>query len=164
MGRLIQIAHDDETREWQATDPDTRETYESYYTLRVIPQSVQREIRRKHTTASFVKGVRVESLDGGKFTDDCLDYAIVSWRGVTGRNRSTGAITDLPCTREYKLAQPEWIKAEIIRMCLGRELGQMVGTDVIDISSNGDGDSPLALTGPTEKGAIPAESLTAPRS
>lgn len=118
MAQHIEIADDADVIQWQYRNPETNEAFDSVFTLRVVPSAKQRELRRLHTKHLFIRGSRQEDFDWAKFNDDCIDFAIVDWRDVKRRG------ADVPCTRETKLQLPEMVKIEIIRLCLGRELGR----------------------------------------
>lgn len=116
----IEIVEDADVVSWQFIDPSTKQVFDSKFKLRVVTSSLQRELRRKYTKHEFVRGTRQENFDWAKFNDDCIDFAVVEWTEVKRKG------VDIPCTRENKLLLPEMVKAEIIRLCLGKELGEIV--------------------------------------
>ena len=124
MAQFIEVVEDGEVRDWQYTNPETGQQFDSVFHLRVAPDEIQKVWRKKYTTREFNRGQRVENVDWVKYNQDALDYCIVGWEGVRAKG------TDLPCEREWKLRLPEMIKAEIIRLCVGKELGQ-VGVDAV---------------------------------
>lgn len=121
--QFIEIADNDVVTPWQFKNPETGVTFASTFLLRVVPSDEQRRLRKRHTKYEFVRGARQENFDWAAFSDDCLDYAVVDWREVKQRGQ------DLPCERFYKLLLPEAVKQEITRLCLGKELGQVQGSD-----------------------------------
>lgn len=119
IGSMIEIVDDDDVREYQFQHPDTKVLYNSWFTLSVVPPSEQRRLRKKHTTFENTRSGRVENFDWQGFTDDCLDFAIKAWRGVCTKG------VELLCARENKLRLPEIVRAELARLCIGKELGEI---------------------------------------
>jgi hypothetical protein len=116
---FLQIAKPDDVAPWQYTDKSNGTVYESKFHLRIVPDEVQEELRKKHTRKTgVVRGVDQTELDWAGFSNDCLDYAITGWEQVQHKG------VDLPCTKEYKVLLPEVIKTEISTMCMGKLLGE----------------------------------------
>lgn len=125
MGNLIEIVRPEETHKWKFVDPSTKQQYDSEFELRVVGKELERSLRKKHTRVEFNRHGRNEVVDTGEFVDDVIDYAIVNWSGVRHQGR------ELPCTKEFKIMLPEIVRAEVIRLCLGKELGEILaGTDM----------------------------------
>lgn len=114
---LIEIVDEGDVHPWHYRDPQTKRRYNSVFNLRVIPKEVENRLRKKHNRFEFVRGARVDDFQSADFVADVIDYAVQGWSGVTTNGR------EIPCTKETKVRLPEPIKAEIVRLCLGRELG-----------------------------------------
>jgi hypothetical protein len=125
----VQIVDPNETFTWRPTDERTGEELQTTFTLRIVPEEVQDRLRRQFTTPdTWKRGRRIPGdLQLGKFTDACLDYAIVDWSQLYAVKRNgDGEIVErreVPCTSDAKRALPEWIRAEIVRLCVGKEAG-----------------------------------------
>ena len=91
---------------------------EAVLTLRVPGEAQVDALRKRHRTTKFVHGARTEDFDAFAFAADVLDVSIVNWRGVCAQGGEP-----LPCTRETKGLLPERVKAEVVRLCLGKEAG-----------------------------------------
>lgn len=121
---FITIVETDEAFPWQPIDEESGKPYESSFSLRIVPDDIDRDIRKKHTRPSFEKKTRrmVDKLDDASYIADVIDYAIVGWTGI--KAATTGA--ELPCTADMKGRLPEKWKAEILRLCSGKEAGDVV--------------------------------------
>lgn len=121
---FITVVETDDAFPWQPTDDETGKKYDSVFSLRIIPDEVDKEIRKRHTRQTFQKKTRsmVDKLDDANYISDLIDYAIVGWSGL--KAATTGA--DLPCTAEMKARLPEKFKADILRLCSGKEAGDVV--------------------------------------
>jgi hypothetical protein len=118
-GNFIEIIGEDETFPWQYTSAGGRK-FDSKFVLRLVPDDAMTRFRKAATgKPKWKHGQKDVEIDWGKFTALQVDHAIVSWEGV----RAKGAATDLPCEFKYKQLLPERIKAEIIRLCAGKEAG-----------------------------------------
>lgn len=117
--QYITIAEPDDTFPWQYTDPDTKDKLATVFHLRVVPEEVQKEFRKRHTKVVWDAGRRVEDIDWVAFTEDALDYAITHWEGLKAKGGR-----DLPCERPYKKLLPDRVQAEIVKLCVGKELGR----------------------------------------
>lgn len=118
----IQILVDDVPFDWSYPDmPGTG------FKLRVVGDDEAKEIRRKHTTKKWKNGERVEITDWEAVGRDYIDASIVEWTNLKGR-RADKTVIDLPCTRTYKIALPERVKGEIVRICVGKETSE-IGQD-----------------------------------
>lgn len=126
---FLEIVTDDDVIRWQFTDPDTKQVYDSIFNLRVVPEALKRSWDKKFTEVEITRRGREEKLDTWAFIEQCLDYAIVSWENVQRQG------VDLPCTREWKVRLPEVVKAAIIRLCVGKELGAAVERGVPGLPS-----------------------------
>jgi hypothetical protein len=135
-GRMIDVVEADEIIPWQAQDPDTKELYESRFQLRQLPKALREKYRKTCTRQEFTRRGREEVFDSSRYVDLCLDYAIVGWSGVNARIKDavTGEMQRFPleCTQENKPKLPEFIKAEIVRMCVGQELGSILAGETED--------------------------------
>lgn len=120
---FITIVEPEETVPWRWKNPDTGVVADTIFHLRLVPDDLQKVWKEQVTTRKWEHNRRTEDINWDPFTDECLDYAIVKWEGV----RHPRTQQDLPCTREYKLLLPERIKAEIARLCVGKELGSVAG-------------------------------------
>lgn len=140
--RTIEVMEDDDVIDWQAQDPDTKEKFESRFKLRIVPNSVQKVFRKNRTKMEFTRQGRQENLDTTAYVEDCLDYAIVGWSGVFRRIRrpdKTIERIELECTRENKSRLPEFVRAQIVQMCVGKELAMMLAGSDEDASAGGGG-------------------------
>lgn len=128
QGTFISIVEDNEQFTWQFRDPDTGVVWDSKFTLRTVPETLQKKWRKEFTKPEFRRGQRHEIMDATAFADRCLDYAIVGWADIKHPTRTNpdGSKQDLPCTSEWKIRLPERVQAEIIRLCVGKELGNDV--------------------------------------
>jgi hypothetical protein len=141
MGRLIRITESDEqVEEWQAEHPISREKFDCWLTLRVVPREKRQQFVRETTETVWRQGVPLPEANNSAYAEKCIDYAIVSWRGVAGKNGS-----DLPCTPEHKLRLPDWLQASVMRMCAADELAMA-------IAAQHDGHLPAEQHGPFDPG------------
>lgn len=145
MADFIQITDDGDVQTWQFKHPETGRAYDSTFRLRIVPSDLQRVLRRKYTKFEFVRGQRNEVLDWAAFMDDCLDHAIVGWSDVKSKG------IDIPCERRFKLLLPEAVKQEIIRLCVGKELGTEAAPE----------SSAVIVAGATDEDGVPADPQTA---
>lgn len=135
---FIQIVDPTDTFTWRPYDERTAQHSDTVFTLRLVPDSVQDALRKKHTAPdTFKRGRRiVGEVAFGAFTDACLDYAIVDWTDLYAvRLNHLGEVasrTLMPCTSDAKKALPEWVRAEIVRLCIGKEAGMSTGDDALD--------------------------------
>lgn len=114
-----------DTLPWRYIDPDTGQKFDTEFELRLIPDDTNTIFRKRHTRTEWKNGQRREEVNGDGYGDDLIDYAIVGWQGMYAVNRE-GQRSEIPCERKYKVMLPEKIKAEVIRLCLGKELGQAI--------------------------------------
>lgn len=96
--------------------------------LQVLDDDVLASLRKKHNHLIFKHGQRVDDFDSSGFTNDVVDKAIVSWKGVT----KAGTDDELPCERAIKVQLPERLKIEIVRLCAGKEAGRLFGEAVAE--------------------------------
>ena len=101
------------------------------FQLRVVPDDVEKKIRAKATKRDWDKGQRVMDFDTHQFAAQILDFSIVGWEGVKKVRLVNGERTseDLACTPANKLLLPEALKAEITRLCLGKEAAAAIAED-----------------------------------
>lgn len=125
MSNFITIVTPDKTFPWQYTDPDSKVKLDTVFTLRIVPDDYQKVVREDNTRKGWDAGRRTEETEWDEFTRECLDYAIVGWEGLKTRN-AAGEQVDVPCEREYKFLLPERVKAEIIRLTVGKEAGRAI--------------------------------------
>ncbi len=130
--QFVQIIVDDAPFPWQYTSPETGEKMATVFSLRVIPDKRNKQIRREHTKTKWKNGQKVEDIDWDAVASAQIDEAVVAWDTLKGR-KSDGTVVDLPCTLEFKRRLPERLKGEIIRICIGKETSH-IGQD------DGDGD------------------------
>lgn len=121
---FVKILDDDVPFEWRPTDEETATQLESAFQLRVVPDEVDREIRKRHTRPTWDKKQRrmVDKLDDALYVADVIDFAIVGWTNV----QSARSGQALPCTSDLKARLPEKWKAEVLRLCSGKEGGEVV--------------------------------------
>lgn len=121
---FIQIVETDDAFDWTPLDDETGKPYQSTFQLRVVSDDADQDLRRRHTRAVLDKRQRkmVQTLDEAAYIADLLDYAIVGWAAV--RSATTGL--DLACSAPMKARLPERWKAEILRLCAGKEAGDVV--------------------------------------
>jgi hypothetical protein len=121
---FINIVETDESFTWRPVDDATGEPYESALELKIVSDETTKDLRRKHTKPTFdpKTRARMDKLDDFAYVADILDTAIVSWTGV--KNAKTGE--ELPCTSALKARLPERWKAEIFRLCVAKEAGDVV--------------------------------------
>lgn len=85
-------------------------------TLRIVPESEQKRIRREHTKTDWRHNSR-ERSDELEIANDLLNAAIVDWVGVCDATTEQ----PLPCTKKTKLLLPASLQTDVIRICAGRE-------------------------------------------
>lgn len=121
---FIKIVESDEAFEWSPVHEEKGEPYESVFQLRLVTDDVDGALRKKAT--GRIKDERsrmmVDKLRESEYIAAVLDYAIVGWRGV----QSAESGKELPCTTALKARLPERWKAEILRLCAGKEAGDVV--------------------------------------
>ena len=112
--------------DWRFYDDERDLTYDTVFVLRALTESEQEELRRKHTTRQFNKKTRgyEDNTNWTGYTTDALDLGIMDWRDLQNK-----AGQDVPCTREMKRALPSRVRAEILRVVLGREVDADGATD-----------------------------------
>lgn len=135
---FISIVEENEPFPWRPEAEDGSPTG-SVFTLQVLSDESLNILRRKHTHTAFQHGQRVENFDSFAFAADVVDQALIAWEGVIAAK--TGQ--DLPCDRKRKLALPERLKVEILRLCAGREAGRLFA----DGGSDPNASSPSTSTG-----------------
>ena len=123
---FITIVDTDDAFPWQPVDEESGKAYESSFELRIVPDDADKEIRKRHTRPTWEKKSRrmVDKLDDAAYIADILDYAIVGWSHI--KASTTGQ--DVPCSTEMKARLPEKWKAEILRLCSGKEAGELAET------------------------------------
>ena len=140
---------------WFYTDPESDQKFDqSEFMLRMLSRDVARRLEKKHTRRKRRRGTFEEELDKFGFADDCLDHCIVDWKGVKGLElKEDGSYeeSDLPCTRDYKLALGEGIKAEIARKCFGRNASTLLDDDDGDFAGEDTQSPPAPKTPPGPK-------------
>jgi hypothetical protein len=119
VGGFIEIADDSDIIPWQFTDPDTKIKAASVFQLRTVPNEIKKQLEFDYTKVEFTRRGKQETFDWQGYVAECLDYCIVGWKGIKRQGE------DLPCELEWKTKLPELVKADIIRLCVGRELGQL---------------------------------------
>lgn len=129
----IEITKPEETFSHVVTAPDGTPS-KTVLTLRIVDDAVEKRLRRQATGKPvFERGQRHEPFDSHKFIASVLDYAITNWSGVRHQGQ------DLPCTLEFKLLLPEWLKTDVIRLCLAKEAGAARGADADDAGDEDEG-------------------------
>lgn len=116
--QFIQIIDDSAVIEYRQYFADADRFSESV--IKVTPLSDARKdvIMKAHTTTKIKRGGRVvEKTNWPAWTLQVLDEAIVGWDGVF----YAGTKVPVPCTKELKGKLPEVVKADIIRIAVGRE-------------------------------------------
>lgn len=121
---FIKIVESNDAFPWHPVNEETGEKYDSVFKLRIVPDEEDAQIRKRHTRPQWEKKTRrmVDKLDDAAYLTDILDYAIVDWSGIQSATKGT----DLPCTSDLKARLPEKWKAEIIRLCSGKEAGDVI--------------------------------------
>jgi hypothetical protein len=124
---FIQIVEPADVFPFTPVHPDTNEPLGSTLYCRVVDDDTQEGFRRKRTTIDWRRGQRQELLDNAAFVEDCLDYAITGWTGVyktrIGADGKTLDRVEIPCERRWKALLPEFVKVEVVRRCVGKEVG-----------------------------------------
>ncbi len=121
---FITIVDKDDAFAWTPVHEETGERYDSTFQLQIVTDDTDRVLRKEHTRQVWDKKQRrtVDKLDEPAFVAAVLDHAIVGWKGI--RSATTGE--ELPCTSALKTRLPEKWKAEILRLCAGKEAGEVV--------------------------------------
>ncbi len=146
MPNFIQLVEDD-LIPFTFTDPDTGEKFETTFLLRVVPDEVEKRIRKKHTVTKFRRGNPVETVDWRAYGNECLAFAIQGWKDLKGvRLGPKGEVlsrTEIPfdtgtlATIITRL--PETLKGAISRVVIAKQGGELFGRD--DDDDAGDADS-----------------------
>jgi hypothetical protein len=121
---FITIVETDEAFDWTPVNEDTGEAYTSTFQLRLVTDEADQEIRKRHTRPVWDKKQRrtIDKLNEPAYVAEVVDHAIVGWTGI--KAAASGA--ELPCTSAMKARLPEKWKAEILRLCSGKEAGEVV--------------------------------------
>jgi hypothetical protein len=130
---FIEIVDDSDVFPWQYTDRDGIQ-YDTVFQLRLIPDSVDNQWRKELTKRKFEKGQPVEKLDNVEYVKRVLNMAVVNWDVL--RLRTPSGVKDVPCELHYKLLLPELLKAAIVRVCVGKELGMAIAQQ-LETEKNG---------------------------
>lgn len=96
-------------------------------TLRVVPDDVEAQFRKDNREVKWKHGQQSIEIDSNGFIADCLDYAIRGWTGVRRRDPNTGESIEVACTRENKVKLPEAVQSDVVRLCVAREAGNVIG-------------------------------------
>lgn len=118
MSNFISII--DDNTPFDYTFPGTDTTFK----LRIVPESVQKSFTKRHTSKKPSRGGPIDIVDTQAVANDCLNYAIIGWKGVV--NPLTHQ--EIECTEHYKKLLPEMIKVDVVRMCVGREAGAEIAS------------------------------------
>ena len=118
-GGYIEILSADDTFEFKPAE-------NTVLNLRIIDDDTEKRFRKECTRKNWERHTRVEDFDSHEFIAKCIDYGIVSWKGV----RRKGVEQD--CTRENKLLLPEWLKLEVQKACLGKQGGAMAAEEAAE--------------------------------
>ena len=87
---------------------------ESVLICRRLSRRVMRDIEARHTKMRWRPGgVQAPEVDQPGVEEDWIDYCIVDWRGVVGRDGE-----EVPCERAYKLLLPPAVLNRVISRCL----------------------------------------------
>lgn len=108
---------------WQYRDPNTGKVADTVFYLRQIPDDTNKVFRERHTDKEWKNGQQRTTINQDGYGHDLIDYAIVDWSDLYALD-DKGNRTSVPCDRKYKLVLPEKVQAEIIRLCLGKELAE----------------------------------------
>lgn len=121
---FITIVDTDEAFDWTPVHEETGEAYTSTFQLRLVTDDADQDIRKRYTRQVWDKKQRrtLDKLNEPAYVAEVLDHAILGWTGVKAAR--TGA--ELACTAEMKARLPEKWKAEILRLCSGKEAGEVV--------------------------------------
>lgn len=124
---FIKIMDTDDAFDWTPVNEESGKPYDSSFQLKIVTDDADKALRKKHTRQVFDKNSRrmVDKLDEASYIIDVLDAAIVGWTGIT--SATTGAV--LACTKDLKGRLPERWKADILRLCAGKEAGDVVSAD-----------------------------------
>ena len=124
---FIQIIDDPQASfTFRPKDPDSGQVSETEFTLRLVPDEVQKSLRKQTESVEWRRGQRVVTNDDARWADLCVSYAITGWKhlySVTVRDGKTVARTLVPCEDKYKALLPEHVRIEIVRLCVGKEAG-----------------------------------------
>ena len=112
----VEIHTESDSFRWSPKGPDG-EPLPAEFELRILPDDKEKEFRRKNTKYGFEQHQRVSNFDIHGFLGDCLDYCVLSMKGV----RAKGAESDLALTRKNLLLLPEAWKGDINRLCVSKE-------------------------------------------
>ncbi len=124
---FIKIVDTDDAFDWTPVNEENGKAYDSSFQLKIVTDDDDKALRKKHTHQVFDKKQRrmVDKLDEASYIIEVLEVAIVGWKGIT--SATTGA--ELPCTNDLKGRLPEKWKADILRLCAGKEAGEVVSAD-----------------------------------
>jgi hypothetical protein len=134
-GQFLTIVEDD------ATFPFTWEEFaHTSFTLRNVPDDLHKIIRRKYTKTKYERNQPREITDWNEVAEASLAHAVVAITGLRRRVKKsnehpdgTAAVQweDLDTTTRDRYLQllPERCKAEILRICVGKEAGELDPND-----------------------------------
>lgn len=124
---FIQIVADPQTTfTYRPRDPDTNQPMDTELELRLVPEDVQKQLRKQFESVEWRRGQRIVTVDEGRWAERCVQYAIVGWKdlySVTVKDGAVVARTAVPCEDRYKALLPEHVKVEVVRLCVAREAG-----------------------------------------
>lgn len=127
MSRFIEIADPNEVIDYRYVDPSTKQETGTIFQLQVLTIDERSAIERKHTKPEWVRGQRVMNFDADAYVSDCLDKAIKGWNDpVSGECTVRSKGRPVPCTTKAKSMLPESVRAELVRLCVGRELADIM--------------------------------------
>jgi hypothetical protein len=118
----IEIVEESDTFPWQYTDADGV-TYATKFELRLLPETLDKKWRRELTSIDRKKGQRAEVLNWDAYSQRALGYCVVNVSGLRRRGGDEIVFKTGAVELRYLLLLPEKVKAEIIRLCVGKEAG-----------------------------------------
>lgn len=123
---FLQIVKANRPEPWQYTDPQSGVTFDTVFHLQVLSDDDIAEIDKANTSREKINGMYQEKIDWEQVQRDRLCKAITGWDHLQIKGE------DQPCTDELKLLLPEPIKLEILRLCIGKQLGGVVAKQAED--------------------------------
>jgi hypothetical protein len=119
---FIEIVEESQTFDWCYTDGEGVTYTDTKFTLRILPEGLDRQWRKELTRKERDKGQVREVLNWDLFSQKALAYCVINITGLRHKGQ------ELKYDPKYLVLLPERIKAAIIRLCVGKEAGLEAAT------------------------------------
>lgn len=115
---FIEIVEESETFPWHYTDADGITYTDTKFTLRILPETLDKQWRRELTKKERDRGNVREVLNWDVYSQRALRHCVVDIDGLRKKGQPIAFRPD-----EHLRLLPERVKAAIIRLCVGKEAG-----------------------------------------